>query len=180
MWEVWALRSWPWGSLMAADRLYRKQESGELSCVSKCNFVKWMSLYLACFFVLLLFLPFRATPAAYGGSQARGPVGAAAAGLHHGHSHTRFLTHWTEARDRIRSLMVVSWIPFCRATVGTPTCLVLNYTRGAVRAGIPSPSLPYSWIVKDALLHTWVTGDSRTLQPMYLGSYSVCENEWKY
>ena len=27
-----------------------------------------------------------AAPAAYGGSQARGPIGAAAAGLHHSHS----------------------------------------------------------------------------------------------
>ena len=33
-----------------------------------------------------LFLLFRATPVAYGGSQARGPIGAAAAGLHHSRS----------------------------------------------------------------------------------------------
>ena len=32
------------------------------------------------------FLFFRAVPAAYGGSQARGQTGAAAAGLHHSHS----------------------------------------------------------------------------------------------
>ena len=31
---------------------------------------------------------FRTTPMAYGGSQARGQIGAAAAGLHHSHSHT--------------------------------------------------------------------------------------------
>ena len=38
-------------------------------------------------FVLILFLIFfRATPAAYGGSLARGRLGAAAAGLHHSHS----------------------------------------------------------------------------------------------
>ena len=30
---------------------------------------------------------FRATPTVYGGSQARGPIGATAAGLHHSHSH---------------------------------------------------------------------------------------------
>ena len=36
------------------------------------------------FFVLFcVFLPFRATPEAYGGSQARGPVGATVASLHH-------------------------------------------------------------------------------------------------
>ena len=35
---------------------------------------------------LLSFYFFRAAPAPYGGSQARGPVGAAAVGLHHSHS----------------------------------------------------------------------------------------------
>ena len=45
------------------------------------------SLFLPCrnttdFF----FFPFRATPMAYGSSQARGLIGAAAAGLHHSHS----------------------------------------------------------------------------------------------
>ena len=34
-----------------------------------------------------VFCLFRAAPAACGGSQARGPIGAAAAGLHHSHSH---------------------------------------------------------------------------------------------
>ena len=32
---------------------------------------------------------FRATPAAYGGSQARGLIGAITAGLHHSHSNIR-------------------------------------------------------------------------------------------
>ena len=44
----------------------------------------------------MFFLPFclfRAAPVAYGGSQARGPVGAAAAGLHHSHSNAGSLTH---------------------------------------------------------------------------------------
>ena len=36
----------------------------------------------ACFFFLL----FRAVPAAYGASQARGQIGATAAGLHHSHT----------------------------------------------------------------------------------------------
>ena len=35
-----------------------------------------------------LFLLFRAAPSAYGGSQARGLIGATAAGLHHSHSNT--------------------------------------------------------------------------------------------
>ena len=41
---------------------------------------------------LPLFRLFRATPAAYGRSQARGRIGAAAAGLHHSHSNTGSLT----------------------------------------------------------------------------------------
>ena len=40
------------------------------------------------FFFLSFVFP-RATPAAYGGSQARDPVGAVAAGLHHSHRNAR-------------------------------------------------------------------------------------------
>ena len=39
-------------------------------------------------FFIYLFLLFRAAPAAYGGSQARGRIGAAAASLCHSHSNT--------------------------------------------------------------------------------------------
>ena len=38
---------------------------------------------------LFLFLLFRDTPSAYGGSQARGPIRAIAAGVHHSHSNIR-------------------------------------------------------------------------------------------
>ena len=38
------------------------------------------------FFFFFFFCIFRAAPAAYGGSQARGLIGAVAAGLHHSHS----------------------------------------------------------------------------------------------
>ena len=41
------------------------------------------------FFVCVyLFCPFRAIPTAYGGSQARGLIGAVVTGLHHSHSNT--------------------------------------------------------------------------------------------
>ena len=43
--------------------------------------------------LLLLFLPFRATPVAYGGSQAKGLIGATAAGLRHSHSNARSEPH---------------------------------------------------------------------------------------
>ena len=45
-----------------------------------------------CLFVLSFYLS-RATPIAYGGSQAGGPVGAVAAGLHQSHSNAAFEPH---------------------------------------------------------------------------------------
>ena len=51
-----------------------------------------VKLYLF-YFYFLFFCHFRATPAAYGGSQARGLIRAAADGLHHRHSNARSLTH---------------------------------------------------------------------------------------
>ena len=45
---------------------------------------KTVFLFVCLFFVFLLFL--WAAPAAYGGSQARGPIGAVATGLHQSHS----------------------------------------------------------------------------------------------
>ena len=44
-------------------------------------------LYSRTFFFFFFFF-FRAAPAAYGGSQARGRIGAAAVGLHHSHSNS--------------------------------------------------------------------------------------------
>ena len=41
-----------------------------------------------CFLLFLSFFLFRAAPTAYGSSQAKGPIRAVAAGLHHSHSHT--------------------------------------------------------------------------------------------
>ena len=38
---------------------------------------------------IYLFFIFRATPMTHGGSQARGQIGATAAGLHHSYSNTR-------------------------------------------------------------------------------------------
>ena len=40
-----------------------------------------------------IFLLFRTTPGAYESSQAKGSIGAAAAGLHHSHSNTRSELH---------------------------------------------------------------------------------------
>ena len=54
------------------------------------------------------FFLFRAAPAAYGSSGARGRIGAVAAGLHHSHSNARSLTHWVRPGIEPTS----SWIFF--------------------------------------------------------------------
>ena len=87
------------------------------------------NVYLIGFYFLFLFLSFSgATPAAYGGSQARGLIGAVAAGLRLSHSNAGsepclqptpqltamlILNPLSEARDRTHSLMVPSQIRFC-------------------------------------------------------------------
>ena len=48
---------------------------------------------LVLFFVFFVFCPFRAAPAAFGGSQARALIGAVAASLRHSHSHARSEPH---------------------------------------------------------------------------------------
>ena len=74
---------------------------------------------------------FRAAPMAYGRSQARGWIGAIAAGLCHSHSLTRSeqrlqpQQHWilnalNGARDHTRVLMDTSQVCYCCATMGTP------------------------------------------------------------
>ena len=79
-------------------------------------------IYFLAFFFLAVF---RAAPAAYGGSRARGLVGAVAAGLHHSHSNARSepslqTAPELKARDQTCNLMVSSWIRFHCAMMGTP------------------------------------------------------------
>ena len=105
---------------------------GVCVCVCVCVYVclvhgmeKWIG-----FFCL-----FRAAPAAYGVSQARGRIGAVATCLRHSHSNTRsqprlqlhhssrqrqILNPLSEARDRTGDLMVPSQIHFYCATMGIP------------------------------------------------------------
>ena len=61
------------------------------SVANLLNFFLLVFAYVGKFF--FVFCLFRATPAAYGGSQAKGPIGAAASGLHHSHSNTGFELH---------------------------------------------------------------------------------------
>ena len=62
----------------------------------------WDVYYIFCSF--FCFLLFRATPAAYGSSQARGQIGATAAHLHHSSWQHRILNPLSKARDQ------TSWI----------------------------------------------------------------------
>ena len=63
---------------------------------------KWMGLM----FILFFFSFLRAAPVAYGSSQVRGPIGAAAASLHHSSQQLRILNPLSEARIKSTS----SWI----------------------------------------------------------------------
>ena len=91
--------------------------------------------------IMFSFLLFRASPAAYGGSQARGPIRATAAGLHHSHSNTgskpclqatpqltqhQILNPLRKARDRTWDL-IPSQIHFYCATTRTSASLFFNY-----------------------------------------------------
>ena len=96
---------------------------------------------------IYLSLLFRAAPVAYGRSQARGPIRATAAGLHHSHSdsgseplsHVCDLHHssrqrgihnpLSEARDRTCNLMGPSQTRFHCATMGTPLLFIFKWIR---------------------------------------------------
>ena len=62
----------------------------------------------------------KAAPVAYGGSQARGWIGAVAASLHHSHSNAGSLIHWAKVRDQTRVLMDTNQVHYCWAMMGTP------------------------------------------------------------
>ena len=85
-------------------------------------------------YIFFVFCLFWATPAAYGGSQARGPIGTIATSLptadpsricdlHHSSQQRQILNPLSEARDRACNLMVPSQIHFHCTTKGTPAVL---------------------------------------------------------
>ena len=91
------------------------------------------------FYFYLFIFAFQGHTVAYRGSQARGPIGTTAAGLHYSHCHIRpkpclqptpqqcqILNPLSKARDRSRNLTVHSRIRFHRATMGTPIPVFLN------------------------------------------------------
>ena len=83
-----------------------------------------------------LFVLFRATPAAYGGSQARGysyscwPTPATrdpshVCDLHYSSPQCQILNPLGEARDQTCNLMFSGWIHFCCTMTGTPEPLCI-------------------------------------------------------
>ena len=90
----------------------------ELQDYSYCfnHHIPTNKLLLEAFFFFL----FRATFMAHGGSQARGLIGATAAGLRHGHSN---------AGSELCNLMVPSWIHFPCTTMGTPHTYIFVYNK---------------------------------------------------
>ena len=127
---------------------------------------------VVCFHLIFLYLFFlRAAPSAYRGSQARHPIGAVAAGLHHSHSNARSLTHRAQdlshvfelhhssqqcqilnppsgARDPTCVLMVTSQMRFYCTTVGTP-CIF--FKRSTNESQVKYKISPNSYISHESL-----------------------------
>ena len=94
---------------------------------SSCSFF----FFFFFFFLSFVFCLLRATPAAYGVSQARGLIAvyiratamtdpSCVCELHHSSWQRRTPNPMSEARDGTWNLMVPGWIHFHRATMGTP------------------------------------------------------------
>jgi len=77
-------------------------------------------------FLSFYFLLFRAALAAYGCSQARGPIKATVTSLHHSSWQCQSLNPLSKARNRTCNLMVPSQIHFHCTTMGTPSPAILK------------------------------------------------------
>ena len=129
--EVWLFTKLPWkqkalsASPEAAGGI---REEGHSSLGTERPKIRVMET--ARLFVCLIV--FRATPEANGGSQARGRIGAVAAGLCHSHSNTRskwpqrptlqqcqILNPLSGTRDWTHVLMNTSWVCYHWTTAGT-------------------------------------------------------------
>ena len=101
-------------------------------------------------YIHFVFCPFRVTPTTYGGSQARGPIGAVTAGLRQSHSNTNprysgklhhsswqcwILNPLSKARDWTHNLMVPSWICFHCAMTGTLVFVFFNFYFNIISKG---------------------------------------------
>ena len=107
-----------------------------------CRLSKLNILLLEGIFVLLMFCLFvclfvffaisGAAPEAYRGSQARGPIRTAAAGLHH--------SPLSKDGDRTRNLMVPSWIHYPLSHDGNSLAYVLKSNQNCSCRPTPQPT----------------------------------------
>ena len=106
-----------------------------MHCACLCFFLAFF------FFFFFFFCLFRATPRAYGSSQAGGQIGAVGPSLHHStampdpnhvcdlhHSppQCQILKPLSKARDQTCVFTGTSWVCYCWATVGTPVFLAFS------------------------------------------------------
>ena len=129
------------------------------------HFLATFLFYFILFYFILFYLFYsvvfcftRATPAAYGGSQATGLIGAVAAilwpsampdpshicNLYHSSQKCQILNPLGKARDRTLNLTVPSQVHFRCATTGTPPCYFLGRKRSqdSNKAAALPPFLP--------------------------------------
>ena len=115
-----------WADFLMSETLRRQAPSSSRPKFEMWNLTTYQSLWknLIQFYSLstdfayhlshiytFFFFIFRAAPTADGGSRARGPIGAAATGLHHSHSNIESLTHWVRAGiEPVSSWMLVRFI----------------------------------------------------------------------
>ena len=104
------------------------------------------TLYLFYFFVFCIF---RAIPVAYGGSQARGQIGAAAAGLPQLTAMLGSLTHWTRPGIEHES----SWMLVRFVSAGPQWELPQGFhTR--IQGRDDPKAFKYFWVVSTGVLHS--------------------------
>ena len=82
-----------------------------------CKYLGIFHIFFCCLFVFVVAISW-AAPAAYGGTQARGQIGAVATSLrqsqvcnlHHSSRQRRIVNPLSKGRDRTLNLMIPSWI----------------------------------------------------------------------
>ena len=78
---------------MSAPKNKKKMAELRLPLLVQTFYLKELLCKCFLFFIFCLFAISRAAPGAYGGSQARGVIGAVASSLHHSHSNVGFKLH---------------------------------------------------------------------------------------
>ena len=124
----------------------------------------WVFFFLFFCFCFFFFF-FRATPVAYGGSQAKDLIGATATATvtwdlsrvydpHHSSWQCQILNPLSEARNRTHNPMVPSWIRFHFTTTGTPDNIqFIHYYLSVIRYALAITSSIISYSAKFSPQH---------------------------